>query len=672
MSEIEPRLRELLEHKAGQAPAPAAGPGTRAAGEAWAAGLRLRARRRAQAGAPLGGIAAVLVAVAVLVFIHAGGPPVPAAAGPCFRAPSLTPPAPSAASNWSPITLTPSSQCFTLTADSQASNGVSPDTTFTLTSTVRTDAATLKPLLSVRPAVALTVEAVGASGQTFQIQPAKPLAATTLYRFAILNRPGGQVVQTWSFQAGGPLTVAESVPGNQATNVPLNIGVQLTMSVDGATGVQQRFSISPPVTGTFQTESRTVSFVPSSALQPATVYTVTVTAGVSVPGTSESLANDFVLQFETGTKSAQPSGGLTFVNSLWGSPTTSAPSFSLSDFAPFGPAKQPASPTSTTLSVYRFPGIDSFLGSLGALNSRPSWATMTPINYPSVTTTGLDEVEQVTAPLQPDRSALDARLPAPLPAGYYLVTAPTGATGGASPMSYSLLQVSDLSAYVTESTTKTLVWVNDLSTGKPVAGVSVRLAGTTSVLASTGADGTASFSSSVLSGPHAGPHAGPNNGASNPSNESATPQELILSGPGGTQAAVQVSNSPDLRDSTGEPTAFGNSDATAAYWQFLTTDRPLYRLSDTVQAWGVLRLRTQLSAPQKVELIITGYLYDGSPTTVAQTTVMTGPDGTYTAALSYQQANPGFYSLEALVGGQVISNTPIQIVDFVTPPYSLT
>ncbi|HLI56429.1 MAG TPA: alpha-2-macroglobulin family protein [Actinomycetota bacterium] len=178
-------------------------------------------------------------------------------------------------------------------------------------------------------------------------------------------------------------------------------------------------------------------------------------------------------------------------------------------------------------------------------------------------------------------------------------------------------------------------------------------------MGTTGADGTASFASSLLG-----------SGAS-PSGAAARAQQLILSGPGGTQATVPVGSSLGQADSTGVPTEFGDSDAAAGYWQFLTTDRPLYRLSDTVEVWGVLRQRTQLNATQKVVLQLSGGLY-GTAAMVAQATVTTGPDGTFQAALSYQDAAPGFYSVEALVGGQVISNTGLQIADFITPPYSLT
>ncbi|MGH2718119.1 MAG: Ig-like domain-containing protein, partial [Actinomycetota bacterium] len=614
---------------------------------------------------------ALLIALGFLVGPHLTGSkaPRPSAQGP--RASATPTPGPT---TWTAITLPQFRPQFTLTAAEQWPDGIALGTSFSLTSTAQLDAATVRSRLSVQPAVPVSVRAVGSSGRQFRIQPSQPLASTTLYRFAVLDRPGGQAVQSWSFQSGGPLAVAETIPGPSATNVPLNTGIELTFDVGAVTGVEQRFSISPSVSGHFQSQGRTVVFVPA-ALAPATLYTVTLKAGASVANTNDVLASDYVFQFETGTgTTTTPSLGLQFTQPTWGSSTTSAPQLTLFSESSGKP------PATAAMAVYRFPDVTSFLGSLASETAIPSWATLTRNRSASPTAT-LTPVEHVTAPIRQTNDGLAVSLPGPLPAGYYLVNAATGATGGGSPITQAWLQVTDLSAYVTVSQTKTLVWVNSLQTGQPVPGVSTAVtwptSTVTSTVATTGADGVASLPTPSALQPLT---------ASPPGTPTPMPPDLILDGPGGTQAAVPLANSLqsnggplDFEGGFGGPLGFGGGisvpygggDSSPLYWEYLTTDRQLYRLSDSVDAWGVLRLRTKPDAAQQVVLQLTGFGPTGNQVTVAQATSTTGADGTYQAKLSYQGAAPGYYTLQALVGGTVVSSSSLQIQDFTTPAYSL-
>ena len=97
-----------------------------------------------------------------------------------------------------------------------------------------------------------------------------------------------------------PLRVVATVPNDQRTFVPLNTGIEVTFNNDDVVDPQANFSITPAVQGRFEQHKRTLVFVPS-ALEPLTLYTVTVKAGLTVKGSDAKLEQPVTFQFETAT-----------------------------------------------------------------------------------------------------------------------------------------------------------------------------------------------------------------------------------------------------------------------------------------------------------------------------------------------------------------------------------
>ncbi|HLE78886.1 MAG TPA: Ig-like domain-containing protein, partial [Candidatus Limnocylindrales bacterium] len=215
---------------------------------------------------------------------------------------TASPSPPPITGDWSALRdLPPIEPAATLTADRADGAGIAPDTTFTLASMTTVAGADLAAGLAIEPAVALRV-LPGSDPATVTVAPAQPLEPGTRYRFR-LTGPDGALAGAWAFQVKGPLHVVTTLPADRSSGVPLSTGIELTFDQDGVIDAASHLSIEPQVEGRFETHGRTLVFVPGK-LEPATLYTVTLQAGVGVAGSDVRLEQDVRLRFETGTAPA--------------------------------------------------------------------------------------------------------------------------------------------------------------------------------------------------------------------------------------------------------------------------------------------------------------------------------------------------------------------------------
>ncbi|MFI5254352.1 MAG: Ig-like domain-containing protein, partial [Candidatus Limnocylindrales bacterium] len=217
-------------------------------------------------------------------------------------APSSTPgasstPNPSAAADWTALgTLDPLTPLATLNPTTSDAAGIAADTSFTLASLTSTSAAALAAGLTVEPAVALRV-APAADPAKVVVSPAAPLDPGRRYRFKLLT-PDGALAGQWLYQVKAPIHVVTALPGDRSTDVPLASGIELTFDQDGVIDAAAHFAIDPAVPGRFETHGRTLVFVPTT-LAPATLYTVTLSAGIGMTGSDAHLEQDVRIRFET-------------------------------------------------------------------------------------------------------------------------------------------------------------------------------------------------------------------------------------------------------------------------------------------------------------------------------------------------------------------------------------
>ena len=632
----------------------------------------LREDRRRMAAAAVVIVAAVALGSGGIYLASTGGgggaitksTPV---AGACSQPALIDAPASGGPADWQHVQAPSASGCFSLTAANSDASGVAPDTSFKLEALEAQDAAQLASRIQVEPTVELKAEAVSIdqtsavparASYTYRITPAAPLAEGKVYKFTLLDSPGGQPIRSWAFQTQSPLRVVATLPADQATAVPINIGIELTFSADGVTGVEQHFQIDPPAQGRFEIHKRVAVFVPTT-LATETLYTVTLKSGVSIPGSSQTIAQDFRFQFETGSsdQTGQTPGQapIQFSRRAWESSTQEAPVVAL-----FG--QDVANASSLPFTVYQFSGPDSFLAALDQFSAVPSWAIASRSRF-SIDTSGLTQVTSFDGAVHaggqpPFQSDSYVQFPDKLPAGMYLAQA----VYQNQPLQ-TLLQVTDVAAYVSVSRTQTLVWVNDLATQGPLAGAAVS---GPSISETTDGTGVAVFGT-----PSDLVHLRQSYYGYTTTDVSGN---IIVKAADGRELVVPLADIFNGYQYYGFREYNFQGDP-SLYWRFIYTDRHLYHPGDTIHFWGLARLRENAPASQEITVQLSGTDYTTGAAyqtvTISQTTVSTDDIGAYIGDMSFQGVSPGFYQLQAQIGDQVISSTYLEVRDFTNPAYKI-
>jgi hypothetical protein len=564
--------------------------------------------------------------------------------GPTPSAPSTSAPgssgepSPSDEPNGPPVEVA-STAALVASADQ---GGVVPlDASFRLTSLDGTPATELAARVTVDPPLALAVQA-DPDGASVRLVPSERLLPGVVYRFALAS-PTGTPLDSWAFQASQPIRVVSTLPSDEATDVPLRTGIEITFDQDGVTDAASHVTIEPRVKGRFEEHGRVLVFVPER-LAPATIYTVTVRRGIRNPSTDQALEDDVRFQFETvAERGREPRGSsFSFIGSLTESATSDRPVI-----LGWSDTDDDGRPDPARIEVFRLADLASAIDAFRTIEDAPSWSQWSTAGV--VATQGLTRVVAVDARLQGD-GPYWFRLPEALSAGWYLVQHPSGRR----PVQ-AVLQVTDVAGYLVTSTGRSLVWANDLSTGRPLAGAAVTLRGG-EVLGTTDRDGLVVGS---------------------------TPADL-LDGHAGEPSAVFVVRAADGRAAflpahrSQSGGYFDDSGFTAAadtrYWSLLHTDRLQYRSTDTVNVWGLLRERKTGQIPSGAELRMSIEADDlrAARPPLRSVPVRAGTAGLFTASLPLDGVAEGWYRIELRVGDRVVESVSLRVGPIAKPGYRLS
>ncbi|MDH4142723.1 MAG: Ig-like domain-containing protein, partial [Chloroflexota bacterium] len=538
-------------------------------------------------------------------------------------------------------------------ADLEATKGngavVAADTAFRLTSRDGTPVAELAKRLEVQPALGLRAEAP--SGDSVTLRPKDRLRAGQPYRFT-LRRSDGSIARAWTVTAAKALRIVGSIPGDQTDGVPRTTGIEVTFDQAGVTAaaMKDHFSISPKASGRFEVHGRTVAFVPAKPLKARTVYTVTVTKGVPLSGTGQSLGADYRFQFET--KGTGPEVGLRPFDLLTDTAVRDAPVV-LAYFWDDKDDGKTAIPKTVPVTVHRLDGLTAATAAYTKLANAPDWTRSAGAPIATSQLTRVLKADLRTHRIVDEEGGVREawlRLPDPLARGWYVLTL---TYGGAK--SQVLLQVTDLAAYAMVTTSKTVVWVNSVRSGRPVAGATVSLSGTS--LGRTDEDGLrvavtpASFADSRhVTTPFV-------------TVRDADGREVFLPiGGGGLCGKCDTGMISD-----------GGSAAADAWWSVLMLDRQTLRSTDRANVWGIVRARDGGALPASVEirLIASESWEPAGATPVVVERPRLAPTGMFTADIEFADVPVGYYQLELRANGETIENTWVQVGPIVKPAYTL-
>ncbi len=514
------------------------------------------------------------------------------------------------------------------------------DSDFRLASLDGTPPAELASRLTVEPSLDLAIEPE-AGGTAVRLRPRAPLTPGAVYRFTLVGTDGA-TLDSWAFQARQAVRVVSTVPGDTETDVPLNTGIEITFDQDGVVDPETHVTIEPATKGRFEQHGRVLVFVPDR-LKPATIYTVTVTSGVGVKGTDETLAEDVRFRFETAAKAgSQRAVVLQFPDDAVEVATATRPELTMWAYS----EEESASPKKARIEVYRLADLNGAIDAFRQLRRSSRWARWSTDGL--VATSGLRRVMTFDARLEQTGGALWFRFPDVLPPGAYLVQHPSGTR----PVQ-TILQVTDVAGYLTVSDSRTLVWANDVATRAPLSGATASAEG--AVLGRTDADGL------LLADTPAPLRFDPDR----PCPDACDPV-VIVTAADGRSVFLPASGSAD-----GKQGSYGWSNRDEGYWLVYHTDRTLYRRTDTVNVWGVIRDRDSGVVPETIEIDLIASSDGPASTTIATLQLQPGPTGAFTGSLPLRDLPEGSYRLAINVGSKVAGTTDIRVDRILKPAYRI-
>ena len=562
--------------------------------------------------------------------------------------------------DWTTVDVPPVARIADLTPTDLDGAGLGVRSRFTLTSLGGVSAVELARSLITAPASQLKVSP-GPTRETAVITPQSDLAEGTWYRFAL--RVGGTVAESWVYRTREPLAINGTIPGSETTNVPVDTGIEVTFNQDGVGDISSFFSIRPRVTGTFERHGRAWVFVPEP-LRPGTIYTVTVRKGIPIQDSDLVLERDHQFSFETAPKLAAPpaSGerqqplaplGVEFPRDVVEVVPTDLPVVDVWIEQP-GSHDTRSPLTQLDLRVYRLPTVAATVAAIRSLRGAPGWADWS--DQGLVPTKDLAEVASFEARVQTVGEGKDARdfveFPMRLEPGWYLV-----AHHSAARDEQAVLEVTDVATFVTFSDTKSLVWVNDVRSGGPIADAAILTADGLE-LGRTDADGLATLDMPagdlfLVAAPDAGP----------PTDLAMGRAAIVPAGTGGSDDDDYYGYDDEYRSN--------------AYWLLVHTDRALYRSTDEIDVWGVVRRRDDGAIPSTLVLRLTNdWTWDSDGAADLPVTKITvKPDsrtGVFTGQVTLDDVPKGGYALAIWSGKDQVASRFIQVSEIEKPAYRMS
>lgn len=537
---------------------------------------------------------------------------------------------------------------FTLTPSSFDSTGVKVDSEFILESKNSLDLSDLTANLSIDNEPAPVISKNGA--KSFKIKPAQQFKQNSLYTFRIKSPERDDI--TWTFQTNAAFRILGAFPGDKTTDVPTNSGIEIYFSHEDFENVDKYFEISPKAEGRFERHKKAVVFVPKG-LKESTLYTITVKKGLKLKGTDYALSKDFKFQFET--TSTTDTGNPNFFRYTQGISEYSTKENPILPISFNVDSKYSNGPLKVKTSVYAYKDIDSFISAIKSNNSTSSsWAFRTSQKnlFP---VKALDKTFEFDQELNPNPETQQSiKLPRALSQGFYIVESKW------NELSFqTFIQVTDVCMYISNSTNKTLIWLNDLNSKKPISSAKISQVDS-NITCTTDKEGIAYFDSPKIDAT---------------ADDISTFYKIVTSD---NKQALLVSNS-----------SFYGDEISSMYWNFIQLDRSLYKPNDTVNFWGLVKDRY---SNEKIDSLVIeinqgssyidryfnfnpegkrfiGYYPMSEPPLVSQE--LKTKDGIFNGSFTLPNLDPGGYQLVVKKNDQVVVNSYINIENYTKPAYEL-
>ncbi len=550
---------------------------------------------------------------------------------------------------------------FSVVAETGGKDGVDTTTAFMVSSTVSVTADVLKQHLQIIPADPTDVDALKPSAVSvtdlgngqFKVQPQEALSPGKVYKVVIqaaVEKADGSRDErdfSWAVQTRNIFHVVSSIPADASSAVPVYTGIEFEMSQVDWEDPTPFFSIQPAVNGRFEVHERSLVFVPEKPLAYGQVYTVTLKQGLKLKGSDNALPQDLVIKFET--QSLEQSKGNDYQYKPIVTPSQDYNQFVVKKDALLDVNWYSQSSPQVEVVAYAL-AQDEAVAYLTEHDKIPSFAVVTRERQENYDKYTKHEAFKVT--LTPEKNGYYGsvlRLPNVLGVGDYLLRLKTE---GSDKYAWTFIDVTRSLTYTIADDNALVVWAMNAETERPLGDLTVSY-GQTSLR--TDKDGVARM-----------------------------PVPKILT-------------ATDTKDGTGVALKVGSGDLSSVIWlrnenyyygsywrsntndqtiSYLYHDRPLYKTTDKLSAYGMVKDRAtdKPATGVTLELVKAGYYWDyftHQEKVYRRVEVTTDDQGFFRADMDWSKLAPGYYQLRIERDGNLVTSHNFEIRDYVKPAYSI-
>jgi hypothetical protein len=551
---------------------------------------------------------------------------------------------------------------FELTATMFDEAGIDPETVFVLKSSEDLSAKTIQKIITFSPEIDFEVKKINDSflggkifekalaqennqesvSSSFEIKPKESLRPDTIYR-VIINEESADREYGWAYQVKAPLQVISTYPGNQGTSVPVDSGIEINFNREGIVNPEKYFSITPKVQGKFTIDDATLIFLPDD-LNPGTIYKVTLEKGLKASGSDDILKEDYTFSFETGfSYYTNRNSYFNFQN----------------DFLEFIPDHKPVFKFSSynlnvnqlEFSIYKLSDANEFLSSYQ--DSRDWSLGWTYYHRRQAGSLYQPRPEAKLFSFNAETIKIDYQefieIPQELEQGYYLIDVKYDDVLYGERHQQAWLQITPVAHYFSITNNQSLLWVNDFNNKSALEGAKItHLEGAEEIdLGRTDQEGLLQFAT-------------PENLKNQNQKKIVEPQFFKVDHSQYSTAIIKIT------DSWGYYRQVNEGDV---YWDYLSTDRYVYQMNDTLRYWGVLKGRNE-DLRQKKVMVSIGQNWGGGSVLMSQEVVISSFD-TIQGQIKFEGLTPGFYYLTVALNGKTVSQSPIQVLTYTKPAYQI-
>ncbi len=512
---------------------------------------------------------------------------------------------------------------FSIQAEKMGESGLEPDSGFYIQTDINLSLNDFRTLIYITPQQDFSLKK-DAGG--YYLKPKEPLQPNTLYNLGI-QQGDGLPPLTWAFQTKGEFTVVSTMPGENTDYVPLNSGIEITLS-QRCTDLADHFLIEPAVDGDFEVHGKTVAFIPKENLAPNTIYTVMIKQGAtSDQGISMKESYAFAFRTER-TNYDEASTDLYLLNNFTETFLSDDP------VAVELHAAQLYEGKNFQVNVYPLQDANQYLDLAQQQREHVNRYIGRSRDY-FLPTDGLNKQIEFTATLAKGETGdwypgyiVLPENPGP---GWYLLDIICSETEGPAAGKHvqKLIQISDLSVYAQSSNGEHLFWLHNSQTGTVLANATITLKTETETLqAKSDAEGLSRLQAS-----------------------SAQSGRLIIQGEGlqyGELLWLEPAQEPTLQES---------------YYTYIYTDRQAYQPNDTVKFWGFVQPRQKgVAIPDTLTL-------DWSGADAQEQSIEVQKNGSFQGSFTFANQRSGSLPLQLKIADTDLLSTYVTIMEYTKPAY---